>query len=100
MISCKGTWKVKLGQSSNDLVCFGNGWNSFVNEHGLRMGDFATFEHIGNMHFKVSIFDSSICCEKVFAVVRQDEKEAHLALGPNALEQIKYNKSKLNLAFC
>ncbi|KAL3525120.1 hypothetical protein ACH5RR_013492 [Cinchona calisaya] len=84
LISCKCSWKVKIGLNSNDgLACFEHGWNCFVKEHGLKIGHFAVFEHVGNLHFKVTVFDST-ACEKKFSEGRQNEA-AHFGTSDTSL---------------
>lgn len=65
LTSSKGTWHVKTGKCSKGLICFNEGWDKFVGHHGLNLGDFVVFEHKGDLHFNVSVFDSS-ACEKEF----------------------------------
>ncbi|KAL3499618.1 hypothetical protein ACH5RR_038711 [Cinchona calisaya] len=91
LITSKGAWKVKVGQYRDGLVCFQKGWDVFVNEHGLKMLDFAVFEHVGNMHFKVTILGSN-SCEKDFSVATQKEEEAHFRPTHDYL-QIRTNTS-------
>ncbi|VFQ95368.1 unnamed protein product [Cuscuta campestris] len=47
-----------------------NGWEGFVDEHDLQLGDFLVFEHMGNLIFKVTLFDPT-CCEKGFPVQQE-----------------------------
>ncbi|XAR61828.1 hypothetical protein NMG60_11016352, partial [Bertholletia excelsa] len=65
LTSCKGSWKVEIGECREEKLCFGAGWHEFARSHELDVGDFAVFEHKGSMHFQVSMFGPS-CCEKEF----------------------------------
>ncbi|KAK6153472.1 hypothetical protein DH2020_013111 [Rehmannia glutinosa] len=67
--SRKGTWKMKVCRiNREDLICFEHGWPQFVDDHGLNIGDFVVFEHIGNLRFNAFIFDRT-ACEKEFNLV-------------------------------
>ncbi|RAL46004.1 hypothetical protein DM860_006158 [Cuscuta australis] len=67
LISRRGMWEVDIHKSKNgsgfSFTC--NGWEGFVDEHDLQLGDFLVFEHMGNLIFKVTLFDPT-CCEKGF----------------------------------
>ncbi|XP_019051497.1 PREDICTED: B3 domain-containing protein Os03g0212300-like [Nelumbo nucifera] len=61
--SCKGSWDVKVrgsGRSSEDMY-FEKGWEDFVKEHKLHVGDLLVFQHHGRLVFDVMIFDPSAC---------------------------------------
>ncbi|OIT30622.1 PREDICTED: B3 domain-containing protein REM8-like [Nicotiana attenuata] len=60
----KGTWNVEIGRSKNGVMWFDKGWEQFVQNYNLRIGDFAVFEHLGNMNFSVSLLDSTGCDKK------------------------------------
>ncbi|XP_074310087.1 putative B3 domain-containing protein At5g66980 [Silene latifolia] len=48
-------WKVDLVKEGEDFL-FKNGWNEFVTENGVTIGDFMVFQYHGNSWFTVDIF--------------------------------------------
>ncbi|PIN12619.1 hypothetical protein CDL12_14772 [Handroanthus impetiginosus] len=72
--SRKGTWKVRLCRNGEGLMCLKDGWANFVNKHGLSIGDFVLFEHIGHLHFNAFVFDPS-ACEREFVMEFDNEHE-------------------------
>lgn len=53
-------WKVSLIKFKNKYF-FEDGWTVFVNDNYMKTGDFCVFTYVGNLHFKVQIFDPSGC---------------------------------------
>ncbi|XP_049349772.1 B3 domain-containing protein REM5-like [Solanum verrucosum] len=57
---------------------FEEGWEKFVEDHDVQLGDMLVFRHEGNMEFEVSIFDSTYC-DREYAectqIQEQDEDE-------------------------
>ncbi|KAA8528580.1 hypothetical protein F0562_035935 [Nyssa sinensis] len=80
LTSRKGSWHIKIGKRDKGFIYFREGWDNFVQHHGLCLGDFAVFEHIGDMHFNVYVFDSS-ACEKEFPLklAREIKREPQVA---------------------
>ncbi|XP_034676725.1 B3 domain-containing protein REM14-like isoform X1 [Vitis riparia] len=60
LTSNKGSWVVEVGKCGQ-LFHFKEGWEEFVRNHDLDVGDFVVFEHKGSMRFDVLVFDSSAC---------------------------------------
>ena len=60
LTSYKGSWVVEVGKCGQ-LFHFKEGWEEFVRNHDLNVGDFVVFEHKGSMRFDVLVFDSSAC---------------------------------------
>ncbi|XP_022137099.1 B3 domain-containing protein Os01g0905400-like [Momordica charantia] len=56
-------WKVTVSDCEGSLA-FKKGWSAFSSEHSLEIGDFVIFNHIMDLHFKVSIYTKT-GCEKV-----------------------------------
>lgn len=65
LIKGKDTWTVEVVQSKKDVISFEKGWEEFVQNYKLRIGDFAVFEHLGNMNFAVTLLDSTGCDKKL-----------------------------------
>ncbi|KAM3379351.1 B3 domain-containing protein REM8-like [Capsicum galapagoense] len=62
-------WLVKMnGRRLED------GWEKFVEEHDLQLGDILIFRHEGDMDFDVSIFDSTHC-DTEYAEYKQIQEE-------------------------
>ncbi|CAN4120940.1 unnamed protein product [Withania somnifera] len=70
----KGTWNVEIGRSKKGVMWFDRGWEEFVQHHNLRVGDFAVFEHLGNMNFTVILLDST-GCDKKFSMLESSTKQ-------------------------
>lgn len=54
------SWPVDLIQQDDGLF-FHNGWDSFVKDHCLEIGDSLVFRYDGDLHFTVQAFDDSLC---------------------------------------
>ncbi|XP_055836010.1 B3 domain-containing protein REM8-like [Solanum dulcamara] len=59
IIKGKDTWNVEIGRSKKGKISFDKGWEEFVQNYNLRVGDFAVFEYLGNMNFTVTLVDST-----------------------------------------
>lgn len=59
IIKGKDTWNVEIGRSKKGKISFDKGWEKFVQNYNLRVGDFAVFEYLGNMNFTVTLLDST-----------------------------------------
>ncbi|XP_040366131.1 putative B3 domain-containing protein Os03g0621600 [Rosa chinensis] len=62
-------WAVELKRTENGLF-FQNGWQCFVKDHHLELGDFLIFRHDGESKFNVIIYDRS-ACEKDVKVAKR-----------------------------
>ncbi|XP_065851330.1 B3 domain-containing protein REM5-like [Euphorbia lathyris] len=74
----KKLWPVKINGRR-----FGDGWKKFVEDHGLKIGEFLVFRYKGDLIFNVMVFDRSTC-EKEYA-------------PPTALEEEKIQIQEQNL---
>ncbi|KAL8056835.1 hypothetical protein ABFX02_04G144900 [Erythranthe guttata] len=83
-----GKWKIDVCRNSEGLICFENGWPQFVNDHSLGIGDFVVFEHTGNFHFNVSVFDHT-ACEKEFPVEPKNERHENNTRNPHFVLTMK-----------
>lgn len=63
------TWHASLIRHGDGLFIH-EGWESFVRDHFLEVGDSLVFRYDGNLHFTVQIFDQS-SCEKEAAITAQ-----------------------------
>ncbi|KAK9734085.1 hypothetical protein RND81_04G114200 [Saponaria officinalis] len=57
-------WDILLGNVKGSLV-FQKGWHTFVQDHGIEMGDLLVFYYFSDSHFLVEIFGRS-ACQKCF----------------------------------
>ncbi|KAL7153082.1 hypothetical protein ABFS83_04G141500 [Erythranthe nasuta] len=83
-----GKWKIDVCRNSEGLICFENGWPQFVNDHCLSIGDFVVFEHTGDFHFNVSVFDHT-ACEKEFPVEPKNERQENNTPNPHFVLTMK-----------
>ncbi|OVA15443.1 B3 DNA binding domain [Macleaya cordata] len=106
-------WTVSLIQNI-DGYFFEEGWQEFVRDHFMELGDFCVFIYEGNMHFTVQIFDTSGCeKESAFhAICSQDythsvrdkgkkigSNEAAKVLNASSYESCQcYSNRKRNMA--
>lgn len=86
LVTAKGRWDVEIGHGSQGKLYFERGWDVFVQNHGLRVGEFAVFEYIGGICFNVSLLDKT-GSEKVIS-----ELDEHSNLGEDGQDM----DSKLN----
>lgn len=78
IIKGKDIWNVEINRSEKGTISFDKGWEEFVQNHDLRVGDFAVFEHLGDMRFSVTLLDSTGCDKKLLEkseVVPSQEKK-------------------------
>lgn len=54
-------WIVELEERENGLFFHAAGWQGFVKDHLLQVGDFLVFYYYGESKFKVKIYDKSAC---------------------------------------
>ncbi|KAL9170423.1 hypothetical protein ABFS82_04G144600 [Erythranthe guttata] len=83
-----GKWKIDVCRNGEGIIRFENGWPQFVRDHGLSIEDFVVFEHTGDFHFNISIFDHT-ACEKEFPVESKKEHQ----------ENSKRESDKANVTF-
>ncbi|KAL5780375.1 hypothetical protein ACOSQ2_011112 [Xanthoceras sorbifolium] len=62
-------WVVEMEKDVNGLS-FGSGWQEFVKDHALQVGDFLVFKYYGNSKFSVKIFGKT-SCEKVKGLAKR-----------------------------
>ncbi|KAI3931420.1 hypothetical protein MKX01_040337 [Papaver californicum] len=53
-------WKVKLAKVDGSLA-ISKGWNDFVADHSIKLGDFLVFSYVSDTLFEVQIFESTGC---------------------------------------
>ncbi|XP_026405352.1 uncharacterized protein LOC113300340 isoform X2 [Papaver somniferum] len=53
-------WKVKLAKVDGSLA-ISKGWNDFVIDHSIKLGDFLVFSYLADTFFQVQIFESTGC---------------------------------------
>ncbi|MCL7049447.1 hypothetical protein MKW94_002629 [Papaver nudicaule] len=53
-------WDVKLEEVDGSLAV-SKGWNRFVIDHSIKLGDILIFSYVSETHFVVQIYDSSSC---------------------------------------
>ncbi|KAK9929530.1 hypothetical protein M0R45_026626 [Rubus argutus] len=73
-------WAVELEKTENGLF-FHNGWQHFVKDHHLEVGDFLIFRYHGESKFTVTIYDRS-ACEKDVEVAKR-RSNSSVSLGSN-----------------
>ncbi|KAG1346956.1 putative B3 domain-containing protein [Cocos nucifera] len=73
-----GTWNVEFVKSSKGLL-FANGWNKFVADHSIELGDFLVFRYDGGLHFSVLVFDAT-ACEKEAAFLARPYGGGHITI--------------------
>ncbi|PRQ31215.1 putative transcription factor B3-Domain family [Rosa chinensis] len=56
-------WNVELERTENGLFFHNDGWQTFVKDHLLQVGDFLVFRYDGESNFEVTLYDRT-CCEK------------------------------------
>lgn len=61
---------MELEKRENDLFIHNHGWQRFVKDHRLQVGDFLVFHYEGESKFKVTIYDRT-CCEKDVEVTKK-----------------------------
>ncbi|CAN1127861.1 B3 domain-containing transcription factor VRN1, partial [Linum perenne] len=54
-------WKVAIARDASGTNWFTGQWKEFYAFYSINLGHFLTFNHNGNNHFSVTIFDMSTC---------------------------------------
>ncbi|KAM1057524.1 hypothetical protein ACFX1X_031137 [Malus domestica] len=81
-------WIVELEERENGLFFYAAGWQDFVKDHLLQVGDFLVFYYYGESKFKVKIYDKSAC--------EKDVEEANgKSSNPTSLENYKGNQARV-----
>ncbi|KAK9165314.1 hypothetical protein Scep_000505 [Stephania cephalantha] len=100
------TWDVKVS-SDDEEMWLEKGWEEFVQDNEIRLGDVVVFDHMGNMVFDVMLFDPSACekdcssstknvttaTNKMKTVKKGDplkEAEAYKTISPHFVKQITH----------
>ncbi|XP_021817287.1 B3 domain-containing protein REM8-like isoform X1 [Prunus avium] len=81
--SCLGSWCVRLSRSVDGVLSFEEGWEVFVNHHGLNLGEMVVFEHKGKMVFNAVAYES-LGNEKEYEL--QSDKHPHDYKGKRTLK--------------
>lgn len=71
---------MELEKTENGLF-FHNGWQRFVKDHHLEVGDFLIFRYDGQSKFNVTIYDRSACEKDV--EVAKTRSNSSVSLGSN-----------------
>lgn len=71
---------MELEKTENGLF-FHNGWQRFVKDHHLEVGDFLIFRYDGESKFNVTIYDRSACEKDV--EVAKTRSNSSVSLGSN-----------------
>ncbi|KAJ4962529.1 hypothetical protein NE237_022468 [Protea cynaroides] len=80
--SCIGrSWCVAVKNDENDLFFFQSGWQSFVKDYPLNIGDFLVFSYCGNSEFYVKVFSRTGCEKKEALACRTCKKTAITSLN-------------------
>lgn len=99
---------MELEKRENGLFFHNDGWQRFVKDHRLQVGDFLVFHYEGESKFKVTIYDRT-CCEKDVEVAKKRScsptnssanEGNQLALVKDEivdLETLNYNKAAENV---
>ncbi|KAL6295794.1 hypothetical protein ACE6H2_003936 [Prunus campanulata] len=56
--SCLGSWHVRVGRTVDGVLSFEEGWEQFVNHHGLKLGEILIFKHNGKRVFNVVAYEA------------------------------------------
>ncbi|ONI32823.1 hypothetical protein PRUPE_1G388300 [Prunus persica] len=56
--SCLGSWHVRVGRTVDGVLSFEEGWEEFVNHHGLKLGEILIFKHNGKRAFNVVAYEA------------------------------------------
>lgn len=85
------TWDLKVEQMEDGQFCFTRGWENFVKDVGLEMGEFLVFRFVGKSMLDVSVYGTSACEREIpassFQVEDSDPDEDHVELSKDC----KYN---------
>ncbi|XP_061360884.1 B3 domain-containing protein At4g34400-like isoform X2 [Gastrolobium bilobum] len=68
-------WNVTVSNVDGSFA-FGEGWNVFSVDHGLKIGYFLVFNYINELHFDVKIYDNSGCERLDFSTKRNQKKRS------------------------
>lgn len=74
-----------------------DGWEEFVKDHDLQLGNILIFRHEGDMEFEVAIFDSS-CCEREYEQGVHGREEEKVCIVEESSKKSEF-KGEL-LLFC
>ncbi|KAK4729175.1 hypothetical protein R3W88_022163 [Solanum pinnatisectum] len=85
-------WSVKVnGRRLED------GWEEFVKDHDLQLGNILIFRHEGDMEFEVAVFDSS-CCEREYEQGVHGREEEKVCIVEESSKKLKFKeKPKPNI---
>ncbi|PSS02559.1 B3 domain-containing protein [Actinidia chinensis var. chinensis] len=73
--SCNGElWQVEVTKDRNDLF-FTNGWETFVEDNSVELGDFLVFDYIGNWVFDFKVLGRTGCNKDVVEEKDEEYKE-------------------------
>ncbi|XP_057790341.1 B3 domain-containing protein REM10-like [Salvia miltiorrhiza] len=93
-------WNVKVERMDNGLFCFTNGWEKFVEDAALKLGEFLVFSLLGKSELNVVIYETS-CCQREIPLLQfnaQDVEESGKR-GGKALKRNCFIKEGNSLYF-
>ncbi|KAF6177084.1 hypothetical protein GIB67_015959, partial [Kingdonia uniflora] len=64
------SWAVLMEKVGNGLF-LSRGWQKFVSDHSIKVGEFLVFQYCGNSNFKVKIY-AKTCCEKNVSLTNEN----------------------------
>ncbi|MCD7446389.1 hypothetical protein HAX54_005997 [Datura stramonium] len=73
------------------------GWEEFIKDHDLQVGDILIFRHEGDMEFEVAIFDSSQCVREYQQGVHGREEEKACIVEESSMKLAFKEKPKPNI---
>uniref|UniRef100_A0ACD5Z128 Uncharacterized protein n=2 Tax=Avena sativa TaxID=4498 RepID=A0ACD5Z128_AVESA len=71
----EGTFSEVRLSMVNGSLAFHQGWNDFVSDHSIKLGDFLLFEYTARSQFSVRVFGMDSCERVCFGVERQGGKK-------------------------
>ncbi|XP_077224516.1 putative B3 domain-containing protein Os04g0347400 isoform X2 [Tasmannia lanceolata] len=92
------SWHVKVRGHING-VFFEEGWEDFVEDHGLCSGDILVFRFEGNMVFHVTIFDETACEKNYSPLVLKGVEKMECQRERKVEEHVEASKGGLKVGF-
>ncbi|XP_028757660.1 B3 domain-containing protein Os01g0723500 [Neltuma alba] len=89
------TWHVQLVKEGNDLFLH-HGWQMFLEDHFMEVGDLLVFRYEGHLHFNVLVFDQR-ACEKEAAFISKCSQNSCDVNHINAHKRNREENCSLNV---
>ena len=90
---------VKLSLVDGSLA-FYEGWDNFVSDHLIKIGDILLFEYTTRSQFSVRVFGMDSCERVCFSVERQGEKKWKGCHAPDETENVAKSLTAVSGARC